>query len=364
MTTTNLAYAYPIEPTGLTLVPTVATVPAFSDDLFTRFIDYSDRKATTIKGYVSCIRQFAKWVQANGIQQPTRDDIKAYRDYLNTTDLKASTRAQYLRAVKHFFKWTASEGLYPNIADNIHGAKVDNSKHKRDDVPREAVSKIRASIDTTTEEGKRTLAMFLLCVDNGTRCVELSRLNCGDIKTIDGERRIYLYGKGRDEADQDEALLPEVAEAIDDYLEHRTEPVKAKSPLFTSTSNRNKGGRIAPTTISTMIKRLLQGAGYDSDRITAHSLRHSSGTAAAKTLGIYEAQKAMRHQSPDTTMRYVHDDDHIKADREAREAIHAYFFGEGTAQPVMPALQQAITTLSQDEQAAVLAFIKTMKGAK
>ena len=357
----NLAYAYPIEPTGLTLVPTVTV--SFNADLCARFIDYVDRKPTTVKGYVTCLRQFAKWLKASGIEQVTRNDIRAYRDYLAASDLKEGTQAQYLRAVRHLCAWVASETGQPSIADNIHGAKVDNSVHKRDDVPRDAVSKITASIDTTTEDGKRALAMVLLCVDCGTRCVELSRLNCADIKTIDGEKQIFIHGKGRDGADRAEALIGPVAEAIDDYLAHRAEPVKAKSPLFTSTSNRNKGGRIAPTTISTMLKRVLQGAGYDSDRLTAHSFRHSCGTGAVKTLGIYEAQKALGHKSPDTTMRYVHDDDDIKADREAREAIHGYFFGNGTAQPIMPALQKAITTLTQDEQAAVLAFIKTMKGA-
>lgn len=356
----NLAYAYPVEATGLTLVPTVTV--SFNANLCARFIEYVDRKPTTVKGYISCLRQFAKWLKANGIDKVTRSDIKAYRDYLASSDLKEGTQAQYLRAVRHLCAWVASETGQPSIADNIHGAKVDNTVHKRDDVPRYAVSEITASIDTTTEEGKRARAMMLLCVVCGTRCVELSRLNCGDIKTIRGERAITLHGKGHDGADAPEALIPEVAEAIDDYLAHRTEPVKAKSPLFTSTSNRNKGGRIAPTTISTMLKRVLQGAGYDSDRYTAHSFRHNSGTAAAKTLGIYEAQKAMRHQSPDTTMRYVHDEKDLTDDRKAREAIYSYYYGDGTAKPVMPALQKAITTLSQDEQAAVLAFIKTMKG--
>ena len=363
----NLAYAYPIEATGagLSIVPSVPVVPAFSSDLFTRFIDYTDRKATTVKGYVTCIRQFAKWIQAEGIQQPTRDDVKAYRDYLNTRDLKAGTRAQYLRAVKHFFKWTASEGLYPNVAENIHGAKVRRDIHKRDALPDEAVSKVAESIDTTDENGKRALAMYLLCVVNGTRCVELSRLNCEDIKTLGGITYIYLHGKGHDEADQKEALIAPVAEAVRDYLDHRAEPVKAKSPLFTSTSNRNKGGRISEKAISTMLKRVLQGAGYDSDRLTAHSLRHNSGTGAHKAgIDLYGVQSLMRHVDPATSEIYIHDDDNAAAELTGRAAIYDYYFSGKTIQPVMPELQAAITTLTQDEQAAVLAYIEAMKGGK
>lgn len=53
----------------------------FDKALFDRFIDYTDRKDTTVKGYVTCIRQFVKWLDLNGITQPERENIKAYRDY-------------------------------------------------------------------------------------------------------------------------------------------------------------------------------------------------------------------------------------------------------------------------------------------
>lgn len=359
----NLAYAYPIEATGLTLVP--STTVSFNADLCKRFIGYVDRKPTTVKGYVSCLKQFAKWLKANGIQHVTREDIQAYRDYLAASDLKAGTQAQYLRAVRHLCAWVASETGQPSIADNIHGATVRRDIHKRDALPDEAVSKVAASIDTSDESGKRALAMYLLCVVNGTRCIELSRLNCEDIKTLGGFTYIYLQGKRHDEADQRELLIEPVAEALRDYLDHRAEPVKAKSPLFTSTSNRNKGGRISEKAISTMLKRVLQGAGYDSDRLTAHSLRHNSGTGAHRAgIDLYNVQSLMRHVDPATTEIYIHDDDNTAAELTGRTAIYDYYFSGKTIQPVMPELQAAITTLSQDEQAAVLTFIQTMKGGK
>lgn len=361
--TTNLAYAYPIEPTGLTLVP--STTVSFNADLCKRFIDYVDRKPTTVKGYVSCLKQFAKWLKANGIQHVTREDIQAYRDYLAASDLKAGTQAQYLRAVRHLCSWVASETGRPSIADNIHGAKVRSDVHKRKALPADAVSKVAASIDTTTEEGKRTYAMYMLCIVNGTRCIELSRLNYEDIKTLGGITYIYLHGKGHDGADQEQILIEPVENAIRDYLDHRSEPVKAKTPLFTSTSNRNKGGRISEKTISTMLKRVLRGAGYDSDLITAHSLRHNSGTGAHKAgIDLYGVQHLMRHQDPATSEIYIHDDNDDAAELTGRAAIYNYYFSGKVVQPVMPELQQTITTLSQDEQAAVLAFIQTMKGGK
>ena len=174
----------------------------FDADLFRRFIDYTDVKETTLKGYAVCIRAFARWASETGTMQPQREDIKAYKEYLETQNFTAGTRAQYLRAVKHFFKWTAAEGLYPNIADGIKGARVRQDNTKKDPLQAEDVRRILSSIDRSTEAGRRDYAMFLLSVTGGLRIIELQRADVGDIKTIAGERVLFIQGKGRDEKDE------------------------------------------------------------------------------------------------------------------------------------------------------------------
>ena len=172
-------------------------ISAFSADLFRRFIEYTDREPTTMKGYVTCLRQFVKWMKNTGTTSPQRADIIAYKEYLNgatfgrsgTETLKAGTKQQYLRAVKHFFKWTAAEGLYPNVADNIHGAKVRTDTHKKDALDREAVKIIADSIDRSTEKGKRLYAMYLLCISCGLRTIEINRANVEDIKEFYEQNR-------------------------------------------------------------------------------------------------------------------------------------------------------------------------------
>lgn len=340
-----------------------AQVPAFSTSLFERFIDYTDRKETTVKGYFTCIRQFVKWLEANDIRQPEREHIKAYRDYLSSSGLATGTQAQYLRAVKHFFKWTASEGLYPNVADNIHGAKIRHDVHKKDALQREDVAQIADTIDRSDETGKRLYAMYLLCVICGLRTIEIHRADVGDLKTVGGTTYLYLQGKGHDDKDAPVLLIKEVYDAVQDYLQHRSEKVTAKSPLFTSTSNRSKGGRIATTTISTMLKGLLVNAGYDSDRLTAHSLRHTSGTGAHKAgIDLYGVQHLMRHCDPATSEIYIHDDDHKAAEEKGRKGIYDYYFNGAELNPVMPELEAEIMTLTPEQQKALLAQIRAQKG--
>lgn len=338
-------------------------LPAFSNSLFERFIDYTDRKETTTKGYFTCIRQFVKWLELNDIRQPQREDIKAYRDYLTGSGLATGTQAQYLRAVKHFFKWTASEGLYPNVADNIHGAKIRHDVHKKDALQREDVAQIADTIDRSDETGKRLYAMYLLGVICGLRTIEIHRADVGDLKTVGGTTYIYIQGKGHDDKDAPVLLIKEVYDAVQDYLQSRSEKVTAKSPLFTSTSNRSKGGRIATTTISTMLKTLLVNAGYDSDRLTAHSLRHTSGTGAHKNgIDLYGIQHLMRHCDPATSEIYIHDDDHKAAEEKGRRAIYDYYFNGAELNPVMPELEAEIMTLTPEQQKALLAQIRAQKG--
>lgn len=334
---------------------------SFSEDLFRRFIDYTDRKPTTIKAYVSYIRQFGAWIKENGITNPQREDIKAYRDYLTGSGLKDSTQAQYLRAVKHFFKWTQAEGAYPNVADNIHGAKVKNDCHKKDALPRDSVEPIANTIDRSDEQGKRLYAIYVLCVKCGLRLIEVSRADVGDIKTVGGDPYLYVQPKGHDGKDSPKYLIPLVKEAIDDYLNSRSAKVTPKSPLFTSTSNRSKGGRIATTTLSTMLKGLLINAGYDSDRITPHSLRATAATTAFEAgLTLFEVQQLMGHCDPATTEIYIKDQSVLSIEKKGRTAIDRYLKGE-LAGGVLPELEAELTTLTLEQQKELLAQIRAQK---
>jgi len=374
------------------LVPEVDNIrvmpqPAFSADLFSRFIEYTDCKDSTIKGYTTCIRAFARWIKERGITQPTRDDVKAYKEYLAAEGYKPGTQQQYLRSVKHFFKWCASEGLYSNIADNIKGAKVRTNQHKKDALGREDVPAIAATIDRTTEQGKRLYAIYLLCITCALRTVEITRANVEDMKTVGGRTYLYIQGKGHDEKDAPMLLTPEVKDAITDYLNSRTDKITGKSPLFVGTSNRGKpgtfkdfkrdstgaiiykdgepekeyfDGRIASTTISTMLKHLMQGAGYDSDRLTAHSLRHTSGTGAYKvTRNIYLTQQHARHCDPRTTEIYVHAEE--REERDTEQQVYDYFFHQGDeATSSLSEAHQIIDSMTPDKLEKALAVLRAM----
>lgn len=360
--------ALAINPTG-----TLAQTYSLQASLFDEFIAFIDRGEKTTRTYINNLRQFAAWLNYERITQPQRADIISYRDYLAAeheaiqldlesgtgwsyrTDCtghrlsvkcKPNTVAQYLRSVCQFFRWTAANGYYPNIADNIHAPKINHGTHKKEALTASEVVTIEKSIaanaeakaeaaalslkdtagrmERATEQGKRLFAMYLLAVNAGLRTVEISRATVKDIEVKGGTAYLYIWGKGHSEADTRKALAPEVYEAIKDYLNARTDAATANSPLFVSTGNRSGGKRIAETTISKMLKGAMQAAGFDSERLTAHSLRHTAGTNTMNLTGdLYTTQRYMRHSNPATTEIYLHCD---TADKEKHIAEQLYKF--------------------------------------
>ena len=342
--------------------------------LFNDFIRYIDRGEKTTRTYITNLRQFAAWLKYASIARPTRQDVISYRDYLSAehdaiqldpvsgwtyrTDsrgnrcriaCRANTVAQYLRSVCQFFRWTAAAGLYPNIAENIHAPKIRHDTHKKDALTAADVLTIEKSMqaaaeektaaaavakkDTAgriiraTEQGKRDYAMYVLAVNAGLRTIELSRANVKDLETRNGRAVLYVWGKGHTEPDARKPLAPEVYAAIKEYLDARSDRPTANSPLFVATGNRSGGQRIAETTISKILKRAMQAAGYDSERITAHTLRHTAGTNVQELTGnLYTTQKYMRHSSPVTTEIYLHNDTE-RAEMETAQELYNLYHG-------------------------------------
>lgn len=286
---------------------------------WTRFIEGSPK---TVETYTRAIRQFWKWVHENGISQPTKEDIRAYREELKI-DHKPSTVQNYIMALKQFFKWTEDEGVYPNIAKNVKGAKLD-TEHKKDELTTAQVKKLIGSIDRSTLTGKRDYAMITLMVTTGMRTIEVERADIQDLRTLGDFTALYYQGKGHQEKAEFKKVPAPVEDAIRDYLNARKEADETQ-PLFISTANRNSGERLTTRSISRIVKDRLVAAGLDSPRWTAHSLRHTTATQNLLNGGsIEETQQLLGHTNISTTMIYAH---HIeKAKRQAEERIATAIF--------------------------------------
>lgn len=280
----------------------------FNQELLKSFVDYVDVNNITMKSYTNQIKAFIEWLNMNDIKNPVRQDIKAYKNYLNNQDYSTGTKNQYFRAVKQLFKWLSSEGLYNNISDNIKGFKI-NDTNKKEAFNEYDIKKILSDIDLNSKNGYRDKSIILLMVTGGLRISEVANINIQDIEIIKGQMVCYIKGKNHTEKDTFIKIIPEVAECINKYLKTRSN-IKPNQPLFTSNSNRVKDIRLNSDTISRICKRAFKKSGYISNKLTAHSLRHTSNTLLFKSgADLYKVQRHARHKDPKTTEIYLHIND-------------------------------------------------------
>lgn len=304
------------------------SLQAFTPSLFDSFISYLDVSPKTLETYSKALKQFSRWIAAQGITTPSRADILSYKEHLKQ-DHKPNTVQLYMIAVRQFFKWTEQEGIYKNIADNIKGAKIDR-EHKKDALTSGQIKDILNTIDTQDIIGKRDFAIIALAVTGGARTIEIERANVDDIRTVGDNTVLFIQGKGRDEKTDYIKLVKPVEKAIRAYLDARG-GAGPREPLFTSHSDRNAGGRLTTRSISRLVKQSFIQAGYNSDRLTAHSLRHTAGTLNLLKGGtLEETQQLLRHSKLDTTMIYLH---HLeRANNKSEERIAGAIFN-GLEQP-------------------------------
>lgn len=287
-------------------------------ELFSRWTSYIDASPKTIDTYSKAIKQFFIYLQDNGISQPKREDIVAYREYLKE-DHKPTTVQSYLAAVKLFFKWTEQEGFYQNIADRVKGAKID-TEHKKDYLTTKQVNKLLGAIDRSTLKGKRDYAMLSVMVTTGLRTISIINANIEDIRTAGDATALFYKGKGHEEKATYVKLAEPVEDAIRDYLTARG-TIDGKEPLFSSVANRNSGGRMTTRSISRVAKESLIDVDLISDRLTAHSFRHTAATLNLLSGGtVEETQQLLDHANINTTLIYSHALERAKNNSEQRIA--------------------------------------------
>lgn len=289
-----------------------------TENLYNEFISFIDAKPKTIATYTRALRQFFAFLRGYGITHPTREDVLAFREELLLRN-KPTTVQNYIVTVRLFFRWLEQRGIYKNIADKIKSPTISKA-HKKDYLTSKQVKAILEDIALdTTEQGVRDYAIFAVMVVGGLRTIEIARSNISDVRNVGDNTVLFIQGKGRDEK-TDYVKLPFLVErAVRKYLEMRN--AEGKEPLFVSTSNNNFGERLTTRSISGIIKSRLRDAGYNSEMLTAHSLRHTAGTLNLLNGGsLEETQQLLRHSNINTTMIYLHHMERAKNMSEERIA--------------------------------------------
>ena len=320
-------------------MPAIATFPDYQQDLqllsagktdrclsdmVEPYLAHLDASPKSVATYRRCLKQLFNWLSLNGIGAPTREDMIAYRDAM-LENHKATTVQTYLTVCRLFFNWLGAKKVYDKIfEETVRGPRVDH-EHKRDYLTEGQLETVLDKISRDSVQGKRDYAMLVLMATSGLRCIEVSRANIGDIRPHAGHTVIFVQGKGHMEKAQHVKVCADAERAVREYLAARGES-NEDAPLFASESSNCKGNRLSTVTISCTVKKFFKAAGFNSSRLTAHSLRHTAVTLALKDgARLDEAQRFARHANIQTTMIYNHsleDADNSCADRVGKLIFH------------------------------------------
>ena len=280
------------------------------------FIATLDATPTTKETYIKGINIFIRWCEDNEVSEFSKVDLIAYKEYLKE-NYKANSISMLITSLKKLYKFLESKGI-KNLASDLKGAKHSKG-FKKDTLTIDQAKDLLKSIDRNTNEGKRNYALIQLLITTGLRTIEIERSNIEDIRTIGSQAVLYIQGKGRDDKDEYVKLTYETLKALNEYLITRDNK-EDKQPLFISYSNKTYGQRLKTRSIRYIIKEAFKNIGIDSDKITAHSLRHTAITLSL--IGgatIQEAQQLARHTNINTTMIYAHNLNRL--DNKAEQSI-------------------------------------------
>jgi integrase/recombinase XerC/integrase/recombinase XerD len=285
------------------------------DEALQSFIRGQDIKANSADLYRRTLKQFFNWVIAQGLTaaELTHPNIIEYKAYLLKEGKSALTVGGYITAVRRFYEWAEANKYYPNIAKNVKNPRRIQQFRKQSLTPKQC----EQLLEYTRLQSLRDYALTNLLLRTGLRTIEATRVNIGDIEPK-GERIVLkVHGKGREEKDAFVILSDKALAPILEYLATRP-GAKDSEPLFISNSNRNQAQQLTTRTISSIIKNALVGIGLNSKHYTAHSLRHTTAVSILRAgASIEHAQGVLRHTSPATTQIYT------ATIKEEQRLIHA-----------------------------------------
>ena len=288
-------------------------IKTFGEYLLTDFFLFLDVSEKTMATYRRALKQLFAFFHSNNITTPTYDDILLFKKTLEARNCKSATIALYLAATRRFFSWCEQKNIFQNVAVGVKAPKLERG-HKRDFLGAKQLKLLLSTIKRETLEGKRNYAIMALMSVGGLRTIEVCRANVEDIRILGDFTVLYVQGKGRKDRTEFVKLPEPVLKAINEYLSERT---SAGDALFVSTSNRHKNGRLTTRTISGIAKKAMRKAGFDSTRLSAHSLRHSAVTLSLLAgADLADVQAFARHSNITTTQIYSHTVDRVKSSCE------------------------------------------------
>lgn len=230
----------------------------------------------TIRARREVVTSFATYIHPLALDSATRRHVE---QFLSRPGLGPSSRHTYLNHLRGFYRWCAEEGL----TSEDPTAKVGTIRVKPGTPRPLSPDDLTLAVDSAAP---RMRAWLLLMSLAGLRCMEVAALQPRDILNVDGNVLLYLREcKGGGTATV--PAHPAILEAL------------AVLPL-----RNGAWWSVKANTVSTDVSHYLHSLGIGA---TAHSLRHTAGTAWYRASGhdLLTTARLLRHVQVSTSQVYA-----------------------------------------------------------
>jgi site-specific recombinase XerD len=264
----------------------------------------------TYYSYVAILKQFARWLEANGHPDPpvreiTPQLLRRYHFWVVGQNLRPRTIRGKLNALRALFGYLTAQGV---IAENpalvIKLPRLDAAERllvSDDDLQRllEAAERQRTDFRCV-----RDRALLSVLIFGALRRSELLALKVADVNLHD-QVLVVQQGKGR--KSRAIPLCDEALSALRDWLAIRQSLSCRHASLFVGEGRRPVGEQ----GLARMLEEIKAIAGMRGDRrVLPHSIRHAAATRLLRNgADLKSIQTWLGHTDLKTTAIYLHSDE-------------------------------------------------------
>jgi integrase/recombinase XerD len=288
--------------------------------VFTNFLQFDvangNASGDTIVTYWHQVKQYLEWCRSNSIdpREATRETIKIYRWWLSEQrGYKPKTIAIKLTAISRLYDAAMEYGLIggnPAWGIKPPSESIDPAARITYLEQAEATTLLRSistNLPLKTLRDKFLLGVMTL---EGTRTVEMYRLNVGDV--VRQGQRVGLKVSSKRHT-RVVPLTPQLGQILDEYLTMLRGDgfdCMVDSPLSINLSYCGRGERLSRRGIRQIVDKYLQATNLkymEGRTLSTHSLRHTAGTLALRNgASLRQVQDLLGHADPRTTAIYAH----------------------------------------------------------
>ncbi|QQR82270.1 tyrosine-type recombinase/integrase [Candidatus Campbellbacteria bacterium] len=294
------------------------------------FLEYLEiergRSIKTIENYDRYLSRFIAFSKVSKTSDITETSVREFRLWLNRqtsrvqkkdagNTLKKNTQNYYLIALRAFLKFLRKRNVETLQPEAIELAKV--GERDLDLITPVELGRIMDAPKGSSVQALRDKALLELLFSTGMRVSELVSLP-RDVDLSRGEFSI----RGKGEKVRVVFVSPSARDAVNAYLEKRTDMDDALFIQFGKASKNAKDLRLTARSVERLVKRYAVKSGI-SKKVTPHVIRHSFATDLLENgADLRSVQALLGHANITTTQVYTHvTDKHLKE-------VHNKFHGQ------------------------------------